>query len=147
MANPHKGEVALAAAGATYMLVYSADALCQLEDLLGRGIIDISLEIMSWGPKLDAEGRPLPETPDAALKRVQAIRMTTVRALLWAGLQEHHPDVDLKAAGTLMIAAGGLDGVMPKIGAAFALAFPEAETSAAHPPQRRPARTGRGRAS
>lgn len=110
--NPHKGEVEFDADGKTYTLSYSTNAVCEAEAALNRTIVDIGQDM--------ASGK---------------ISMTAVRALLWAGLQDHHPGLALRAAGDLILAAGGLARVIELIGEAFALAFPAAETKGAHPPK------------
>lgn len=121
MANAHKGDVSFDVAGKTYTLRFSVDALCQLEDQLGMGFPAIVLSMQN------------PKT----------LRLGTARAVLWAGLIEHHPDIDVKAAGELMVAGGGMMKVMPKIEEGFARAFPELEAEdKAHP--RKPGRNGTG---
>lgn len=79
MANPEKGEVAFKAADAEYTLRYSTNAICELEDHLGRGLNAIVADLE---------------------------RVSTVRALLWAGLRAKHPEITLKAAGEIMDKCG-----------------------------------------
>lgn len=112
MANPHKGEVAFEADGATYTLCFSIDALCSLEEATGKGIIAISNELS------DAD----------------RLSLSMIRNVLWAGLQAHHPKIDLKKAGELIISAGGLPTMIGVISKAFAQAFPEPESDAAARP-------------
>lgn len=125
MGNSFKGEVSFEVDGKTYTLRYSTDALVQLEDKLDRGIVDISAEMMTWG-----------KTPSK-------MRLGLIRAVLWAGLQDHHPDIDIKAAGELITKAGGLAAIANLVGEGMALAFPSPETKDARPP-REPARAGTG---
>ena len=99
MANPHKGEVALG----DYTLVMSINAVCELEDALGKSIDEIGAE-MSGG----------------------SMRMGTLRAVVWAALQEHHPGTTMQDAGRI-IGEVGMDEVGPKIGEAFQAAFPQKE--------------------
>lgn len=118
MGNPHNGEASFQVEGKTYALRFSADAICQMEDALGLGIMAIAAEMSSW------------------VKDPSRISMKFVRAVFWAGLQDSHPDVDLKAAGDLLIKAGGVIGASALIDQAFTLAFPQAETKGARPRKR-----------
>ena len=113
MANPHKGEVAFEAGDATYTLRFSIDALCSLEEITGKGIIALSNELS------DAD----------------RLSVTLLRQVLWAGLQEHHKGMDLKAAGELIAAGGGVVAMVGIIARAFEATFPETEAGgAARPP-------------
>lgn len=103
MANPHRGQVSLVAGDATYKLCFSANALCELEDLTGETVGAIT-------EKLNGAGAS----------------MTLIRALVWAALQDHHPEVDIKAAGNIITLAG-MAACMEAIGKAFELAFPAVE--------------------
>lgn len=115
MANPHKGEVELKAGEATYLLRYSIDAICSLEESLDKGFPAIVAEMAS------------PAT----------MRLSVVREVLRAGLQEHHPEITVKQAGELIISAGGAISVLGKVNEAFALAFPEVEAGDKKSPRQR----------
>jgi hypothetical protein len=99
MINPHKGEISFESNGQRYVLQYSIDAICTLEGETGKGIVALATE--------------LEKSPS----------MTLMRQLIWAGLLEHHPDMTLKEAGELILAAGGLVGAMSLFNKAFAGAF------------------------
>jgi len=115
MANPHKGEIELKAGDNTFILRYSIDAICSLEDEMDKGFPAIAAEM----------GDP------------KTMRVSSVRKVLLAGLREHHPDMTLKHAGELMLAAGGAVVVLGKVAEAFAAAFPDAEAEGKKsPPQR-----------
>lgn len=103
MINPHKGEVSFESKGQRYVLQYSIDAICTLEGETGKGIIALAGE--------------LEKSPS----------MTLMRQLIWAGLLEHHPEMTLKEAGELILAAGGLVGAMRLFNQAFAVAFEQDE--------------------
>jgi hypothetical protein len=106
MANPRKGEVALPVGGRDFTLRLSVNALAEVEGLLDKGVNEI----------------------------IQSLdRVTTLRALLWAGLRQHHPDVSLFDAGDL-IGEAGADIVGEKIGEALKAAFPEPKGNT-NPPQ------------
>lgn len=108
MANAHRGEVALG----DYTVSFSVNALADLEGELDMPVAKI------------AETMNKPEN----------VRIGTVRALLWAGLQDNH-DVDLKAAGRIATEVG-IPAAMEAIGKAFSLAFPDAEgEKSARPPK------------
>lgn len=117
MANAHRGELAFDVEGKEYTLHFSANAICELEDKLDRSFLSISKDLA------------------AASTDPTQIRMSTLRAIFWSGLRDHHPDIDLQIAGELMIKAGGLAKAMDMISEAFTRAFPAAETKAARPPK------------
>jgi len=110
MANPHRGEVSLKAGDTTYTLSLSANAICELEDHTGRDIGDIASSLNG------------------------NVAMKLVRALVWAALQDHHPDMDIKGAGRVITEAG-MPACMEAIGVAFQRAFPDAEEGSARPPK------------
>ena len=111
MANPHRGQVSLVSGSATYILSFSVNALCALEEAL-------DIPVSRIGTLMD----------DA-----DNLRMSTMRAVVWSALQDHHEGLDEKAAG-LIISAAGIGPTMQKIGEAFQLAFPkEAEATVGKP--------------
>lgn len=137
MANPHKGDLGFDAeiAGEDgvkqskhFTLCYSTDAICQAEEVLNLSLLEIGQEMRSWE------------------KSPNRIRTAFVRALFWAGLTKHHPEIDLKAAGELMIEAGGMLPIIALVGEAFARAYPKPEPGA-RPQRARRVRNGTGRAS
>lgn len=75
MANPVKGEVAFEVEGQTYKLVLDFNALCEVEEVLGAGGMDLA-------------------------------RPKAIRAIFWAALLRHHPDVTVQDAGDLIGALG-----------------------------------------
>jgi hypothetical protein len=120
MANKLKGEVGFEADGQSYTLVFSVNALCELEDKLGASVSDIG--------GLLTRGK----------------RFSTIRTVFWAGLVDHHPDLALKDAGRI-ITAIGIEQADALIGEAFGLTFPEAKALplASKPaPGKRNGRTG-----
>jgi hypothetical protein len=124
MANPHKGEIELKAEGKVYVLRYSIDAICSIEEKTGKTFLNVVSEMHN------------PAT----------MTVTMMREILHAGLAEHHPEMSLKESGELLVAAGGVVGAMKKVNDAFGAAFPKAEASGTpRPPnraERRKAGTG-----
>lgn len=114
MANAHKGELAFTAGAKDYTLRFSANAICELEQQVDRAAADI---VAALG------GTP---------------RYSLIRAVLWAGLTEHHPAITLKTAGEIMDELGGLAAAMRVVTKGLVLAFPDApqgaETKAEDPP-------------
>lgn len=98
MANPHRGEVALKAGDTAYTLTFTINAVCELEGALGKGVSEIVSDMS---------------------------RVSTVRAVLWAGLRHHHK-VTLEEAGDIMHAAGAA-ATAQAINKAMGLAFPQPE--------------------
>lgn len=115
MANQDRGEVSFDAAGETWTLHFSVDAICHVEDAVGRSFTAIAIDMQN--------------KPDS-------VGMKTVRALMWGGLRDRHPDITLVAAGELIPHIGGMVGAIEKIGEAFKRAFPE--TKGTRPPQAEP---------
>lgn len=116
MANPHKGEVDFEitntdGAAQTYTLRFSANALCELEDVLDMGINVIATQ----------------------LSDVKDLRLKTVRAVFWAGLRDHHPGVTLREAGEI-VTSMTLPVALEVVAKAFTAAFPEPPTKADPPP-------------
>lgn len=106
MANRVKGEVPFKLGDREFILCFNHNALSELEDKLDKGIVSISAEMNRWKDE--------PER----------VRIKWVRALLWAGLQKHHPSLTVDDVGEMMSAAGGSE-VMDAIGAAMQSAFSE----------------------
>jgi hypothetical protein len=102
MANAVRGETEFVCGGKTYNLLFSVNALCALEGQLGEGITKIT----------------------EMLSNPADLRLTSVRALFWAGLRDHHPEVDLTEAGVMMTEMGNLAAI-DMLGKAFALSFPD----------------------
>jgi len=101
MANSLKGEVDLIAGDRTYVLRFSIDAICALEERLGKGFPAIAAEMQ-----------------DPA-----KLTLGMARHLLHASLREHQPDITVKEAGELIVPAGGMIAVLEKVSAAINAAF------------------------
>jgi len=111
MANPHKGEVAFEADGISYVLRFSIDAICQLEELTGKGIVTLIGE----------------------LQDPEKMSLSLARQVLWAGLQEQQPHIGVKEAGELITAAGGMAKIISLFGTAFTASFPPAQSNSSRP--------------
>lgn len=111
MTNPHKGEVGFDVNGERYLLRFSIDAICALEEETKRGIVALVSD----------------------LQNPEKMSITLARQVLWAGLQENHPGLTVKEAGELIPAAGGLAAVVGMFGEAFSAAFPQAKDDSARP--------------
>ena len=116
--NRAKGEAGFDVEGKTYVLAFNVNALCEVEYILDMPTDQI-LKALVVSPPLHV-----------------------VRALLWGGLRQHHPDIDLIGAGDLIERAGGAGAALDKIGAALISAFPEADETE-NPQKGAPAGTGR----
>lgn len=106
MANEARGEREFEAYGKRYILKFSANALAELEAVLG-------LPILQMADKFTAQNAGIRE----------------LRALVWAGLIEHHPEMTLKGAGEL-IDEVGIREVIDETLSAFEAAFPLPEVPA-----------------
>ena len=104
--NRAKGEAGFDVEGQTYVLAFNVNAMCEVEYIL-----DLSTDRIL---------RALVASPP----------LHVVRALLWGGLRQHHPDIDLIGAGDLIERSGGPGPALDKIGQALISAFPEADETA-----------------
>lgn len=102
MANPKRSEVAFQVGDVEYTLKFSTNAICELEDRLDKGLNTIVANME---------------------------RLTTVRAMLWAGLQAKHNGVTLQKAGEI-IDQCGMAAATEAIGRALNAAFPRPDEAA-----------------
>lgn len=115
MANSHRGEVEIKAPSGTFTLRLSINAIAEIENLLDQGINQIA----------------------TSLADPARLRLSTLRAIVWGGLREKHPDLDLFKVGEL-IAEVGVEAITVAVQEAFSLAFPSADGDA------RPPKAGQG---
>ena len=119
--NPIKGQVSFEADGEPFVLQYTINSLCILEDHLKMTVGQI-------GEKMGQE-----------------MSITFLRSVFWVGLLAHHPDIGEVDAGEL-IPVVGPDKVGEMIGEAFVKAFPAPTKGAANGaarPRKAPAGTGK----
>jgi hypothetical protein len=117
MTNSHKGEVEFEAEGKKYLLQYDHESLIALEDKLDKGIVKIMREMEAW------------------TRSPEDIRLGMVRAVWWAGLTSHQPDMSLKDASALIFQIdGGFAKAIELIGDAFAKGFPAPGSRSTNPP-------------
>lgn len=148
MQNPHKGEVSFEVGGKRRRLVYTNNALCALEDHLGRGILDIYAELACLVPKTDTKGKILPETQAEAAARARRIRLGFCRAVLWAGCLEDDKEMTIEQAGDLITEIGGITSTISLIMGGVAAAQPKAaESQDTRPPKEVSRRRGTGSTS
>lgn len=96
MANEYKGEVGFTSKGAEYKLSFSANALCELEDVLKKDAGEI--ERMFVNPV--------------------GVRLSDLRIVFWQGLCDHHEGITLEQTKDI------LKGLSPgKMGELIGLAF------------------------
>ena len=84
MANPNRGGVAVRVGDDEWTFSFSINALCELEDLLDKTMPQIF----------------------ASLSDEENMRMSDVRALVWAALLDHHEGISLKEAGDVATKVG-----------------------------------------
>jgi hypothetical protein len=110
MANPHRGEASFEVEGKTYRLRFSWNAAAEFEEPAGRSFYDAADTL--------AVGR---------------LSVRTLRAMLWAGLQEHHPGLTLREAGVLIEKIGQIE-AWTLVRKAIEYFFPTAEAEKAPDP-------------
>ncbi len=104
MANPNRGGVAVRVGDDEWTFSFSINALCELEDLLDKPVSQIV----------------------AALGDADNMRISDVRAMVWAALLDHQEGLSLKEAGDIASRVGTMD-CLEKVGKALELAFPTAK--------------------
>jgi len=113
MANPHRGAVALEAGGKVYSLRFTTNSICELEDSLGKPIMQIVNDMQSES----------------------GASMKLIRSLVWAALLDGHPGIGTKEAGALIDDAG-METITEKILLAIQRFFPDQEgQERARPPK------------
>lgn len=105
MANPKNGELALTVNGKTYTLVLNTAAMASLEEHYSTPNHEAS-----W---------------DECWARVMKGNVRAVRALIWAMLRTHHPDITLEQAGVVIDGAGGFIGMTNLLKGASESATPD----------------------
>ena len=103
MGNPLRGEASFEVAGKAYRIRYTWNAAAIYEEAAGRPLSDALL--------------------DVARERFSA---KSLRAMLWAGLQDEHQDVTLRDAGRLIDKLGRKE-AQRIMGVALRYFFPELE--------------------
>lgn len=101
MANPHRGGVAVRVGDDEWTFSFSVNALCSLEDHLDKPVTQIV----------------------ASLGDQDNLRISDVRAIVWAALLDHHDGITLREAGDVASKVGTLI-CLEKVGKALDLAFP-----------------------
>lgn len=91
MANRERGEIALRIGDVEYTLVLNTGAMARLEEYFSTPDKEVT-----W---------------DEVWARVLKGSVRTVRALIWAMLQTHHPTVTILETGRLIDLAGGFAGL------------------------------------
>ena len=105
MPNVLRGEAAFEVDGKTYRVRHSWNSAAEYEEAAGKPLSDALLDIAR--EKLSAR---------------------SLRAMLWAGLQEHHADVSLKEAGRLIDRMGRAE-AQRVMAVALRYFFPELEAA------------------
>lgn len=120
MANQARGEVSITVGEFSYTLRPTFDALCELEDLVDKGV-------------------------DQIVREVEEGRISGLRALIWVLLQDEHADEfqTLKQASAFIVAAGGGDAILPKLRELLELNSGDAGGQPANPPTAQADGTGR----
>jgi len=89
MANRHKGEVSIEVDGRDYTMALTIDAMVALEDMFSTPQKSVTFqEVLLMGDRGSVKA---------------------LRALIWASLQLHHPEIQIKDISGLVQAGGGLD--------------------------------------
>ena len=105
MSNQFRGEASFDVEGKAFRVRFSWNAAAEYEDAAGKPLSDALFDIAR--EKLSAR---------------------SLRAMLWAGLQEHHADVTVKDAGRLIDKMGRKE-AQRVMGVALRYFFPELETA------------------
>ncbi|MDF2994678.1 MAG: hypothetical protein K0R27_315 [Xanthobacteraceae bacterium] len=123
MANPHRGQTPLTVGENTYLLSLSMNAMCSLEAHLNLPIFKILLEL------------------DVIEKNPLNMRLSLLRSVLWAMLQDHQPAAGIRDAGDILEVAG-LEEASKAIMVASTIAMPMLSPTAARSRAARPPEAG-----
>lgn len=93
MSNRQRGDVPIEIDGATYLLKMDINSMIALEDLFNDEL-----------------------TFEEIFKRSQSGKLRYVRAIWWAAMQHHHPEISVEQAGELLGKAGGMLEIVKKLG-------------------------------
>lgn len=121
--NKHRGEFLLELDKVEYKLCYSINAICALEGITNKTVIEI--------------GKILADPDNLSL--------TFARAFLWAGLQKYHSAITIQGAGDIL-EEHGAEKVIEKMVEGFATAFPSTSNND-HPTKERSPVGGNGTGS
>lgn len=110
MSNPLRGEATFEIDGVQYRLRFTWNAAVEYEEIAGRPLSDALLDVAR--EKLSAK---------------------SLRAMVWAGLQEHHPQVSLAETGKLIDQLGRREAAR-LMGVALQYYFPELDVKKDAPP-------------
>lgn len=105
MANAKRGMCDLSVGGRTLRLLFDFNAICELEDALHEPFSDCAVR---W--------------------QQNKFTMKEVRAMVWAGLREHHPEYSIKDCGAL-IQEIGIEKLSGQLVEAFTQSFPGRESA------------------
>jgi hypothetical protein len=131
MANREKGEVSLTVGGKAYTFLLDTNALAELEDLFTSSgsaydtlanerdsLRELLQRIVASPPaklgdrlheaRVLLSSRVPTFTFAQAIERADAGSMRYVRGVIWAALQEHHPEMTVKDVGKFISEAGGV---------------------------------------
>lgn len=104
-ANPQKGEMQVEIGGRTYVLVMTFNALLRVQQLFNRAGV-------------------MP-TADSIVRAANNGDLESMRALFWALLLRHQPDLTVEQVGDLIDEAGGVEAVNELIDRAHAASAPD----------------------
>lgn len=109
-----EGTASFRIGGTTYRLVYNNDTFVEVETQLGgRSFLSVLKELSGGDPSLGS-----------------------MRALMWAGLQNQHPDIDLGQCGDWILTGeqDAIDAMTRAITAAMPKASEDGDKAAGNPP-------------
>lgn len=104
MANRERDEVDLSVGDQTYTLVLTTNAMCEVEEKMSTPLRRVSFADVLIASKHHS--------------------VAATRAIFWACLREHYPQITLDAAGKLMDQAGGAKTFAEKFAAMVLSAVP-----------------------
>lgn len=100
MANPAKGEIRFDALGKSWLMMFGFNAICALEAQFDQPFAVIWERVF---PNVHGVDLNDPEAAAAAIAEAsRTLRMTDVRSLFLAALQEHQPEATDQEAGAII---------------------------------------------
>lgn len=124
MSNPQRGETSLTVGDRAYTFVLDMDGICKAEAFLSTPGQIVTIAEIFYGAAIQSQRH--------------------ARALIWAALQRHHPDMTIEKVNALIGVVGGSEELLKSIEALKRSTEPDAEDVPQDRPQAARPVTGTG---
>ena len=122
MANKERGEVTFQVESESYTLRLDLNALCEVE-----AVMSTPERTVTW---------------QQALQMAERNSLSAMRAILWAALRPHHPQMSITDVGLLIQRMGGIPGIARTLRDAVQASLPAPDGKGKRPQKARSGGTG-----